>query len=93
MDKKTDLKRLKNLGAASVNILHSVGIRNFEDLQAAGSVATYLKIKARGIKVSKVMLYALEGALQDIPWKELDSATKRKLLHEVESQVTETDTV
>ena len=72
MDKKTALKEQKNLGAASVNILQSIGIQTLEDLRQIGSVNAYLKIKARGIKVSKVMLYALEGALLDIHWKQLD---------------------
>jgi len=90
MDKKTELKELKNLGAASVNILQSIGIQTLEDLRQTGSVNAYLKIKARGIKVSKVMLYALEGALLDIHWKELDNEIKAQLLAKTEQKQTET---
>jgi len=90
MDKKTELKELKNLGAASVNILQSIGIQTLEDLRKTGSVNAYLKIKARGIKVSKVMLYALEGALLDIHWKELDNDIKSRLLAETEQKQAET---
>ncbi len=85
MDKEGDLHTLKNLGAASVNILRAIGIHHYDDLQRLGAVKTYLKIQKRGIRVSKVMLYALEGALLDIHWKELDPAVKHRLLAEVES--------
>lgn len=84
MDKESELLGLKNLGVASVNILHAVGIRSREDLQRLGSVKTYLKIQKRGIRVSRVMLYALEGALLDVHWKDLDPALKRQLLAEAE---------
>jgi len=86
MEKEDDLSSLKNLGTASINILHAIGIKSRKDLQHMGSVNSYLKIKARGIRVSKVMLYALEGALRDIYWKELDAAIKEQLLAEVENQ-------
>jgi len=84
MDKESELLSLKNLGVASVNILQAVGIRSREDLQRLGSVKTYLKIQKRGIRVSRVMLYALEGALLDVHWKDLDPALKQQLLAEAE---------
>ncbi len=80
MNKDSELLQLKNLGVASVNILNAIGIQNREDLAQIGSVAAFLKIKARGIKVSKVMLYALEGALLDIHWKDLEPGLKQQLL-------------
>lgn len=88
MDKQTELKELKNLGAASINILHTIGIQTLGDLQQAGAVDTYLRIKKRGIKVSKVMLYALEGALTNKHWKELNSADKERLLEQVQQKAT-----
>lgn len=86
MDKGDDLSSLKNLGTASINILNAIGVKTRQDLQRLGSVNAYLKIKARGIRVSKVMLYALEGALLDVHWKELDTDIKARLLVEVENQ-------
>ena len=86
MDKGDDLSSLKNLGTASINILNAIGVKTRQDLQCLGSVNAYLKIKARGIRVSKVMLYALEGALLDVHWKELDTDIKARLLVEVENQ-------
>jgi len=86
MENEDDLSSLKNLGTASINILHAIGIKSRQDLQRMGSVNTYLKIKARGIRVSKVMLYALEGALLNVHWKELDAGIKTRLLAEAENQ-------
>lgn len=75
-----ELAKLKNLGVATINILHAVGINNYSDLQTIGPVETYLRIKRRDIHVSKVMLYALQGALMDVHWNELPPALKQKLL-------------
>lgn len=81
---QSDLLALKNLGAASVNILHAVGINNYDDLKNTGSVNAYTKIKGRGINVSKVMLYALEGALLNVHWNELDDSLKSDLVSKAE---------
>lgn len=83
----SDLAECKNLGTASINILHAVGINSYEDLKNVGSVETYLRIKKRNIHVSKVMLYALEGALMDVHWNKLTPQLKETLL----SQVSDTE--
>jgi len=77
-----ELIELKNLGSASVNILHAVGINNYADLKSTGPVEVYRRIKDRDIHVSKVMLYALQGALLDTPWNELKPDLKQQLLEE-----------
>lgn len=81
---QSELLQLKNLGMASVNILHAVGINTFADLQRVGAVEAYLRIKARDINVSKVMLYALEGALKDVHWNDLPPETKIQLVAKAE---------
>lgn len=78
----SDLSTLKNLGVASINILHAVGVNTYEDLKTVGPVETYLRIKRRDIHVSKVMLYALQGALLDIHWNELTPELKKQLLED-----------
>lgn len=83
---QSDLLQLKNLGAASVNILHAIGINSYEDLKAIGPVTAYRRIKARGINVSKVMLYALQGALTDTHWNDLAPDLKAKLVEEAERE-------
>ena len=81
-----DLLQLKNLGAASVNILRAIGVNSYDDLKAMGPVNAYRRIKARGINVSKVMLYALQGALTDTHWNDLAPDLKAKLVEEAESE-------
>ena len=80
----SDLLELKNLGAASVNILYAIGIHSIQELRRMGAVEAYNRIRARGIQVSKVMLYALEGALIDVHWNQLDPALKNELLEKAE---------
>ncbi len=79
-----ELLGLKNLGTASVNILHAVGVNTYDDLSQVGAVETYRRIKARGIHVSKVMLYALQGALMDVHWNDLSPDLKAQLVAEAE---------
>jgi DNA transformation protein and related proteins len=81
----SELLQLKNLGMASVNILRAVGINTYAELKQVGAVEAYRRIKARDINVSKVMLYALEGALLDRHWNELPPALKASLVLEAES--------
>ena len=80
----SDLLQRKNLGAASVNILHAIGINCYEDLRKVGAIDAYVRIKARGIHVSKVMLYALHGALLDVHWNDLEPSLKQQLVEQAE---------
>ncbi|MGH1370659.1 MAG: TfoX/Sxy family protein [Cellvibrionaceae bacterium] len=83
-DSHSDLLQLKNLGAASVNILHAIGVNSYADLNNMGPVEAYIRIKARGIHVSKVMLYALQGALLDVHWNDLEQDLKQRLVADAE---------
>ncbi|WP_347330899.1 TfoX/Sxy family protein [Marinimicrobium locisalis] len=80
----SELLQLKNLGMATVNILHAIGINNYNELREIGSVEAYRRIKARDINVSKVMLYALEGALMNVHWNDLSPDLKQQLVAEAE---------
>lgn len=80
----SELLELKNLGMASVNILHAIGVNTYEDLAKMGAVEAYRRVKNRGIQVSKVMLYALQGALMDVHWNELPPELKAQLVEEAE---------
>lgn len=86
---QSDLLDLKNLGNTSINWLRTIGVNSRQDLEAIGPAQAYLKIKSRGIKVSKVLLYALHAALADLHWNELDDKTKQQLITQVEN---DTDT-
>jgi DNA transformation protein len=80
---QSDLLGLKNLGITSINWLRAIGINCYQDLETMGPVEAYTRIKDRNIKVSKVFLYALQGALTDTHWNDLDPALKQQLLEEV----------
>lgn len=82
---QSELLELKNLGMASVNILQAIGVHTYEDLAKVGSVNAYCKIKDRGIHVSKVMLYALEGALMDKHWNDLSPELKASLVDKADN--------
>jgi DNA transformation protein len=82
---QNDLLELKNLGNTSINWLRSIGINNLKELSDIGAVEAYLRIKLRDIKVSKVLLYALHGALTDTHWTELPPAVKTQLLKEADN--------
>jgi len=83
---QSELLELKNLGMATVNILHAIGINTYSELREIGAVEAYRRIKARDINVSKVMLYALEGALLDTHWNELPPDLKRQLVEQAEQE-------
>ena len=75
---------MKNLGKTSVQWLWAVGIQSPEQLRTIGAAEAYRRVKARGFRVSKVLLYALEGALLDVHWGELSNEQKATLLYQAE---------
>ncbi len=81
---QSELLQLKNLGMASVNILRAIGVNTHADLKHLGAVEAYRRIRARNISVSKVMLYALEGALLDIHWNDIPPDLKANLVQQAE---------
>ncbi len=75
---------LRNIGPQSARWLESVGIHTAEDLFTCGAVITYQRVKAAyPERVSLNMLYALQGAILDLPWNELPPAMKAKLREQV----------
>jgi DNA transformation protein len=77
---QNELQSLKNLGSTSVNWLRAVGINNRDELAAAGPIEVYNRIRERGFRVSRVLLYALEGALLDLHWNDLSPDHKLQLV-------------
>jgi DNA transformation protein len=80
----SDLDTLKNLGNTTVNWLRAVGITSRDELLSVGPVAAYNRIRSRGIRASRALLYALHAALLDVNWKDLDPALKQRLVDEAE---------
>jgi len=88
---QSDLLELKNLGSTSINWLRIVGISSLDQLKTVGPVEAYTRIKQREIKVSKVLLYALYGALNDLHWSELSDEQKQDLLDQAEQFANQQD--
>lgn len=74
-----ELQDLKNLGKTSAQWLHAVGIHSVSDLRRHGSVSAYQAVKSRGFHASKVLLYAIEGALLNVHWNQLSPGLKEAL--------------
>ncbi|MES2818576.1 MAG: TfoX/Sxy family protein [Pseudomonadota bacterium] len=74
-----ELQHLKNLGKTSAQWLHAVGIHSATDLRRLGAVDAYRAVRARGFRASKVLLYAIEGALLDVHWNDLPPGLKADL--------------
>lgn len=81
-----ELQELKNLGKTSAQWLHAVGIHNASDLRRRGSVEAYRAVLARGFKASRVLLYAIEGALRDVHWNDLPADIKNNLNGQLNEQ-------
>ncbi len=85
-----ELLELKNLGKTSAQWLHASGIHNAADLRRLGAVDAYRAVKARGFRASKVLLYAIEGALLDVNWNQLPAAHKAELNDSLDALVLHT---
>jgi DNA transformation protein len=83
-----ELLELKNLGKTSAQWLHASGIHSASDLRRLGAVDAYRAVKARGFRASKVLLYAIEGALMDVNWNDLPPAHKAELNGLLDAQPT-----
>lgn len=76
--------QLRNIGPKSAAWLRQVGLRSVEDLQAAGAVGAFLKVRRAGFKPSLNLLYSLEGALVGSHWQDIPEARRLQLLQELE---------
>ena len=78
------VEALRNLGPTSAAWLAEVGIHTLEDLRAVGSVAAYRAVRAHRGETSLNLLWALEGALLDLDWRELPPGLKAELRRAVQ---------
>lgn len=60
---------LPGLGPKSQAMLARAGITTVAQLRRLGSVRAYAQVKASGANASINLLWALEGALTDLPWQ------------------------
>ncbi|WP_397449860.1 TfoX/Sxy family protein [Pseudomonas sp. NA-150] len=80
-----ELQDLKNLGKTSAQWLHAAGIHSASDLRRLGAVDAYRAVRTRGFRASKVLLYAIEGALLDIHWNDISDERKDALNRQLDA--------
>lgn len=78
---------LPNLGTSTVHILSAIGITTKPQLVQLGAPTVYNQIRRRGIRTSKVMLYALHAAILDCRWQELSDTVKADLVYKADIQL------
>jgi len=71
MKKVSEITQLRNLGPVSEGMLNSVGIYTREDLEKLGAKVAFEKVKKAGLKPSLNLMYAMEGAIHNMSWKEV----------------------
>ena len=77
----SDLTSLKNIGERSSGWLVAAGIETTADLERIGPVDCWRCVKQVFTnEATIVLLYALQGALLDLPWTELPDEIKRCLV-------------
>lgn len=79
--------KLRNVGPKSAAWLRQVGLRTRADLEAAGTVDAFMRVKRAGFKPSMNLLYALEGALRDCHWQEVPQARREELVAAAEAAI------
>ncbi|MCF7222323.1 TfoX/Sxy family protein [Marilutibacter chinensis] len=81
------LPKLRNIGPKSAAWLRQVGLHTREDLETAGPVEAYMRIKRAGFKPTMNLLYAIEGALCDCHWQEVPETRRQQLVAEAEAAI------
>ncbi len=80
------IAQLPNLGPASEKWLNEVGLFTLKDLERVGSVEAFLLVEEEGGRPSLNLLWAIEGALQDMPWEMIPPEVKAELKAELEER-------
>ena len=75
---------MRNLGPKTASWLRVVGIESQDDLAAAGAVEAWVRLRDAGFRPSRLALWAMQGALLDIDWRDLPDEMKEQLLTEVD---------
>ena len=83
----SETAKLRNVGPKSAAWLRQVGLRTRGDLEAAGPVDAFMRVKRAGFKPSMNLLYALEGALLDCHWQEVPQSRREQLVAEAEAAI------
>lgn len=82
---ETGLAALGNLGRDSAQMLEAAGISTRSQLSELGAVGAYVAVRRKGLKPPLNLLYAIEGALRDIPWTDLPYPVRTQLTLEADA--------
>jgi len=75
----SELTSLRNIGKELEKKLKAVDITTAEELKKIGSEEAFIKLKLRDPQVCLVHLYALEGAISDTEYNQLQEDVKQRL--------------
>lgn len=76
---------LKNLGPKSQTWLNQIGVFTRADIERAGSIEIYRRLRQAQLPASLNLVYAIEAMLENIDWRELSAAAKAELKREIDS--------
>ncbi len=82
---RRELVKLKNIGETSVEKLLDIGISSREQIEELGAVAVYKRLRER-YPVSMTMLWALQGALLDLPYYQIPREIRDALIEELSNE-------
>jgi DNA transformation protein len=83
--KASSLSCLANLGPKSAQFLNTAGIKSQEQLERLGSVKAYSMVKQVEPSASLNLLWALEGAISGLHWREVAKEHRTSLLLTLET--------
>ncbi len=84
----TPIERLRNLGPKSARLLKEIGVETESDLRNLGVVPAYRRAKQLEPRtVSLNLLWAMQGGLMDMDWREIPPEIKNQLRNEFEAKL------
>ncbi len=81
-DSGAELVKLKNIGETSAEKLVGIGISSREQIEELGAVTVFKRLRER-YPVSMTMLWALQGALLNLPYYHIPIDIRTALLEEL----------
>ena len=75
----TPVQALINLSTVSAGWLNDEGIETYAQLQGQDLVALWLRLKAKHGQVTRLMYYALWGAVHDAHWNQIPQSEKDRI--------------
>jgi DNA transformation protein and related proteins len=79
------VRELSNIGPKTARWLESIGVKTLEDIETLGVIEVYERLKlAYSQKVSLNALWALQGAVLDMPWNQLPESMKETLKQQLQ---------